>query len=159
METTKKNYAKRDSYALASKLIDEAIVHNFPLQAITIEESIISDRLWSALKSVKVKSQKHESMGTALEVWKNLRKDSSKENPFDEEMENLREKLTNWWDRRNKLIHGIAKSPVGGRPQITAVNFVKSAVDAANDGKELVRIVKNWSQKKIRKAKRASSKI
>ena len=42
-DSTKKNYAKRDSYALAFGMIATAIHHNFPLQAIAVEKNIISD--------------------------------------------------------------------------------------------------------------------
>jgi hypothetical protein len=153
-EENKKNYAKRDSYALASVMLEDAVLHNYPLQAIAIEESILSDRLWSALNSVNVKNGKHESMGTALEVWKKLKKDNSAANPFDAEIETIYTKLSNWWECRNKLIHGIVKSPTGLGPKITAEKFLKSANDAAKKGKELVRFVKNWSKKKVYKSKK-----
>lgn len=40
-----KNMNKRDSYAFAFFRINQAIDNKFPLEAITMEESIISDRL------------------------------------------------------------------------------------------------------------------
>jgi hypothetical protein len=156
-EENKKNYAKRDSYALASVMLEDAILHNYPLQAIAIEESIISDRLWSALRSVNITNGKHESLGAALEKWKILKKNSSEENPFDGEIEPLYINLSNWWNCRNKLIHGIVKSPTGLGPVVTAEKFVKSANDAAKKGKELVRLVKNWSKKKVYKAKKSKA--
>lgn len=153
-EENKKNYAKRDSYALASAMLEDAIMHNYPLEAIAIEESIISDRLWSALRSVNIANGKHESLGAALERWKKLKKDNSAANPFDAEIETIYTKLSNWWECRNKLIHGIVKSPTGLGPKITAEKFLKSANDAAKKGKELVRFVKNWSKKKVYKSKK-----
>ena len=51
----RKNYAKRDSYELAFRMIDNAIKYDCPLQAITIEESILADRLWSTLNVGKPK--------------------------------------------------------------------------------------------------------
>lgn len=154
-EENKKNYAKQNSYALASVMLDEAILHNYPLQAIAIEESIISDRLWSALGSVNIGNGKHESMGAALQAWKMLKKNKSAANPFDEEIEALYTKLSNWWDCRCKLIHGIVKSPTGIGPKITADKFIKSANETAKKGRKLVRLVKNWSKKKVYKSKKA----
>ena len=50
-QTEKKNYAKRDSYALAFEMISTAIRHNFPLQAIAAEASIMSEvQIWNAKK-------------------------------------------------------------------------------------------------------------
>ena len=48
-KTDKKNYPKYDSYRLAFKMIDDALKCGCPLQAITIEESILTDRLSSTL--------------------------------------------------------------------------------------------------------------
>ena len=62
-----KNYAKRDSYALAFEMISTAIRHNFPLQAIAVEESIMSDRIWSALNASKTNGGSKETLGRALE--------------------------------------------------------------------------------------------
>ena len=153
-EENKKNYAKRDSYALASEMLQDAILHNYPLQAIAIEESIISDRLWSALKSVNIANGRHETMGAALKEWERIKKDNSVDNPFDAEIETLYDRLCNWWDCRNKLIHGIVKSSVGLGPKTTAEKFLQSANAAAKKGEELVRLVKNWSKKKVYKAKK-----
>ena len=154
---TKKNYAKRDSYALAFGMISTAIRHNFPLQAIAVEESIISDRIWSALNASKPTGGKKETLGRALEEWTRLMK-SGVPFPIGEEAETMRENLVNWWDSRNKLIHGIVKSFRGKEPQIAAANFERSAMKAARTGEELARNSCNWSQKQIRKARKDGAK-
>ena len=154
---TKKNYAKRDSYALAFGMISTAIHHNFPLQAIAVAESIISDRLWSALNASKPTGGKKETVGKALEVWKHLMKNGVPF-PSGEEAEPMRENLVSWWDSRNKLIHGIVKSFRGKEPQLAAANFERSAMKAARIGEELARNSCNWSQKQIRKARKDGAK-
>ena len=154
---TKKNYAKRDSYALAFGMISTAIHHNFPLQAIAVEESIISDRIWSALNASKPTGGKKETLGRALEEWKHLMKNGVLF-PIGEEAEPMRENLVSWWDSRNKLIHGIVKSFRGKEPQLAAANFERSAMKSAVKGLELARQVCNWSHKQIRKARKVGVK-
>ena len=152
-DTKKKNYAKCDSYALAFGMISTAIHHNFPLQAIAAEESIISDRLWSALNASKPMGGKKETLGKALEEWKRLMKNGVSF-PLGEEAETMRESLVRWWDSRNKLIHGIVKSFRGEQPHIAAANFERSAMKSAVNGSELAKQVCNWSHKQIRKTRK-----
>ena len=47
---TTKNMRKYESYKLAFEMIEDGIANKCPLQSIAIEESIMSDRLWAALK-------------------------------------------------------------------------------------------------------------
>ena len=152
-DTEKKNYAKRDSYALAFGMISTAIRHNFPLQAIAVEESILSDRIWSALNASKPTGGKKETLGRALEEWKRLMEDGVPF-PIGEEAETMRENLVRWWDSRNRLIHGIVKSFRGEEPQIAAANFERSAMKAAAKGLGLAKQVCNWSHKQIRKTRK-----
>ena len=156
-QTDKKNYAKRDSYALAFEMISTAIRHNFPLQAIAVEESIISDRIWSALNVSKPSGGSKETLGRALEEWKQLLKEGNP-HPIGEEAEAMRKDLANWWDSRNKLIHGIVKSFRGDKPKMIAADFERSAMKSAVKGSELARRTCNWSQTQIRKAKKGGVK-
>lgn len=153
-ENGEKNYAKMDSYALAFRLIDVSILHNFPLEAVAIEESILSDRLWSSLHAANVPSLKHETLGAALAVWNEHQDDSILAAVLGEDLMKLKKDLTNWWDTRNKVIHGIVKAPQGQGSAITAANFEKSAMKTARDGKSLANKVKRFTQKQIRKAKK-----
>lgn len=157
MVAVKKNYAKRDSYALAFGMIATAIQHNFPLQAIAVEESIISDRLWSALNAGKPNGGKKETLGKALDMWRHLEK-SGKQHPLGEEAEAMRGDLMKWWDSRNRLIHGIVKSFRGEEPKIAATNFERCAMKAAVNGGELARRACNWSQKQIRKGRKEGAR-
>ena len=157
----KKNYAKRDSYALAFKMIDDALKHGCPLQAITIEESILTDRLSSTLNVGKEITKPCDSLGDALNKWK-PRNPRTSPDPnarlFDEEITTLFPKLDSWRRERNALLHGLAKSAQGGKPEIEAAKFLIRAVQAANDGLHLVEKVKRWSAKQIRKAKKGGIK-
>ncbi len=153
-----KNYPKYNSYALAFKLIDESIRHNFPLQAITIEESILADRLWSTLNVGKNPDKvKLDTLSKALNEWK-PREDvkGCKLNPnrslFDEEIDALYTDLKDWWKDRCNLLHGIVKSAQGKHPVIPAETFESSAAEAAKKGLSLVREIDKWSKRQVRKA-------
>ena len=152
----KKNMRKYESYKLAFDMIDEGIVGNCPLQSIAVEESIMSDRLWSALNATKEKGRKHETLGKALTAWREL-KAKGQPTPFDAEAEAMYEGLQRWWDKRSRLIHGIVKSFRGKGPQTTAAKFRQSAMNAAKLGKELARNVCNWSSKQISKSRKAAT--
>ena len=153
----KKNYAKQDSYALAFALINGGIRHAYPLEAIVAEESILADRLWSVINAKKTKGGKRETLGKALKTWKDYKDGGYSENPFDEEMDSLLPDLTNWWSRRNILVHGIVKSFRGEAPGIRAQNFIRSAMRTAKKGLELATQVSNWSKKFKRRAGKSDS--
>lgn len=149
-----KNIPKGNSYALAHRLMKSAIDHNFPLQAITIQESILADRLWSTLNAHKAKPQKPGTLGKALIEWvpqKRGQTVNANAGLFDQEMVALKPALDKWWDNRNKVLHGIVKSPQGKAPEVGATSFETFAQQVARDGQDLVRRVSNWSKKQIRR--------
>lgn len=162
VKTGEKNYAKRDSYALAFGLIKNAIRDMYPLQAIAIEESILADRIWSTLNVGMNERTKIESLGIALERWCPTRADKKGNLPlphrnavlFDDYMNALQPMLLDWWNARNKVLHGIAKSFQGKAPDLCAEDFTANAQFVAEIGLVLVRQVSNWTRKQIRKAKR-----
>ena len=149
------NVRKYKSYRLAFEMIEEGIAGNCPLQAIAVEESVMSDRLWAALNVTKEKGGKHETLGKALTAWRALKK-KELPTPFDAEAESMYEELQRWWDTRSRFIHGIVKSFRGEGPQMTAIKFRQGAMSAAKLGKELARSVCNWSSKQIRKSSKAT---
>ena len=162
-ENSGKNYAKRDSYALAFGLIKTAIREGYPLQAIAVEESILADRLWSTLNVGAIKPQNVGTLGGALKQWCPTNADGRTKqtaNPhhnvklFDGYMNALQPMLLDWWNARNKVLHGIAKSFQGKAPDLCADDFTAYAQFVAEIGLVLVRQVGNWTQKQIRKARR-----
>lgn len=161
MSAANKNYEKQASYALAHRMMSTAIEARFPLQAITIAESILADRLWSTLNKGADRGNSHATLGEALSSWapKNPNKTP---NPnaalFDKEMEMLKPDIDQWWKDRNKVLHGIAKSFRGEAPEIPASEYENYAQYVAIVGSELVRRVSNWSTKQIRRAKRNEAK-
>ncbi len=149
-EPRKKNIAKYESYKLAFQLINDSISHNFPLEAVAIEESIISDRLWSSLHAAKVPKLKHETLGDALCAIKGNKNNSIVSSVLGAELLALENDLSNWWEVRNKVLHGIVKPQKDDRPAITATTFVRSAMKAAREGKNLARKVATLTREQIR---------
>ena len=155
-QKARKNYAKRDSYALAFRMIDHAVKYDCPLQAITIEESILADRLWATLNVGKSR-RSLGTMNAALVQWKPTNGGTVNKNAkrFDEYMEALYPRLKIWWKDRNKLLHGIAKSFQGDGPEIPADDYIRTAMTTASEGLELVNAVMKWSRKQIRRSARS----
>jgi hypothetical protein len=148
------NTAKEKAYALAFGMINTALEKGCPLQAITIEESILTDRLSSTLNAKKEKKTPCSTLNRALKEWANQLK--SGESLFDEKMSALRPSLYAWWDERNELLHGIVKSPCGEGPTIPAEDFLERAEKAAREGLDLARKVVRWTQKQVRLARQAN---
>ena len=157
----KKNCDKRDSYALAFRMIDDALRFGCPLQAIAIEESILTDRLSSTLNVGVENGKPCGSLGGALNKWK-PKDPKAKAHPnaklFDQEMDALYPRLDAWRNERNSLLHGLAKSIQGKGPDINADEFVIRAIKAATEGWALVKKVKHWVQKQVRKTQKGIGK-
>lgn len=157
----KKNYPKYDSYRLAFGMIADALKYGCPLQAITIEESILTDRLSSTLNVGISKGKPYQTLGSVLNAWRPKKK-GGQPHPnaklFDLEMNNLYERLDKWREARNLLLHGLVKSFQGEGPETSAVDFIKTATEQAEEGLYLVKKVKNWVQKQVRNAKKAKVK-
>lgn len=154
----KGNKEKYLSYRLAFRMINDAIKCECYLQAITIEESIIADRLLSFItfcgENVDIN---RSSLGSAIklilgeagnpkinEKCQNKEFDVTKGSIFKKEQE-----LRDFWKSRCNLLHGIVKSPSGESPKILEKDFIRQAKKTANEGKKLTRWVCDWSKRQI----------
>jgi len=63
---TEKNYTKYESYRFAFDQIDRAIKDGYFLEAITIEESILADRLISFLQLKGISANERFTLGKCL---------------------------------------------------------------------------------------------
>ena len=150
------NVEKAKAYALAIDRMNSAIEGGFFLEAVTIQESILADRIWAALNAnkhiVTKKSNVNPTLkplGSALREWCNLAAKG-----FDSTLKDIpvaRLMLDSWWSKRNALLHGVVKSLQGNAPSITADEFVNEAKLAAEIGKSYVADIMKWSKSKVRK--------
>ena len=135
-------------------MIKESIDRECPLQAITIEESILADRLCSTLNAgiVRDDDKFQGTLGGALREWKRQEvKQNAVEPKFDRPMQEKYEQISLWWKMRNNLLHGLAKiSGENGNFE----DFKERAMLAAIDGLELVRFVDSWTRKQIQASRK-----
>lgn len=157
------NTAKYESYKLALRQVRKAIQSGYYLEAVTIEESLLSDRLWSTLNVGRSPQKRIPTLGDALEKWHPTKLDRNGGLPaqhknarlFAGEMEFLYPALHEWWKRRCVLLHGIGKSPQGQAPEIRAEVFPDEAAAVARFGLWAFRYVDDWVKRQIKKKVRA----
>ena len=151
-KTIKGNKEKYLSYKLAFRMINDAIKCKCYLQAITIEESIMSDRFLSCICHINgSKYNFNASVNKALNDLLNLNQGWDNEIKIDGcSLFDKIDLLNKFWNSRCSLLHGIAKSPSGKGPEIFAENFIKQAKETAIVGKVLTRWVCDWSKRQLK---------
>lgn len=138
-----KNYAKHASYDWAFKRIADATQKKFFLEATTVAESIISDRLLSFLKREgrNPKLSKRSDLGKLLAAMR-----AESETELD-----LIDMVDEWRASRNEVLHSVAKSDPG-TPTQDPVDFLCLAKSTASRGHDLARAVDAWHKKKKRQS-------
>jgi uncharacterized short protein YbdD (DUF466 family) len=149
-EGTEGNVEKYLSYSEAWSRIDKAREQGFYLEAVTIEESIICDRLISYLVEVGAidrKSDLHEypSFYGLIQKWRESTSGSVSQNNFSD----LIGEVDDWRDQRNYLIHSMVKSHPG-TPTDRIEDFLNEAQEAADKGKKLARAVDKWHEEEVK---------
>ncbi len=146
------NSSKYDSYREAWSRIQLAQDNGFFLEAITIQESIISDRLISYLSRptasnplLKDKKGRWPQFAKLIERW---RSEFPNGVPVDSPID-LINRIEQWRNVRNEAIHAIVKSEPGQPTQPIDV-FLNKAKEAAEEGERLARAICNWCQKEKR---------
>ena len=140
------NASKFFSYSEAWVRIKKARAFGFYLEAVTLEESIIADRLISYLVCVgeiQAESRVEKcSFGQLIQLW---RKRVSQPIPA-KYFPDLRSAVDDWRDHRNRVVHGMVKSMPGARhPDV--VDFLKEAEFVAFQGEALAHALSDWVKK------------
>lgn len=148
------NAIKYEAYREAWTRIKQAQKSGFFLEAITIEESIISDRLISYLTrtpeapSPKDKKGKILSFNQLIERWqKHLLPNTISSTDYTD----LTIEIDEWRKSRNDAIHAIVKSEPGQSIDDIEV-FLENAKKVAVRGEYLAREVCKWDKQVKRKA-------
>jgi uncharacterized protein Usg len=148
----KGNAAKYLSYREAWTRIRSAQVKGYYLEAVTLEESIISDRLIGYLIGVgaiqpKANTYKYPGFGQLLQLWKKQHPD-----PIAlPDMDDLHAAVDAWRVNRNNIVHGIVKSHPGTATE-DIDDFLATAEMAAARGERLAKAVSTWCRKAARPA-------
>jgi hypothetical protein len=135
-----KNKQKYNSYRYSFSRINEAIKAKFFIEAVMIEESLISDRILSVL--VKNNCLSEKELNKLPQFASLIERTKSLPSPFESASE-----LHEWREKRNKITHAIAKS-LPGQPTITTKEFTKLARETAKTGLVLCNKIKRWSCQK-----------
>ncbi|MBA2376824.1 MAG: GIY-YIG nuclease family protein, partial [Rubrobacter sp.] len=148
------NAEKYLSYREAWARIKAAQGHGFYLEAVTIEESIISDRLIRYLLSVnaielKDDSHRYPPFGQLIQLWKQERPEPITSRGVD----NLQEAVDHWRRHRNNIVHGLVKSNPG-TPTEDIDDFLWAARQAAAEGEKLAKAVSQWCAKVVPRSPR-----
>ena len=135
---------KQERYLEAYARIDSSIRTKHFFEAITIEESIISDRLASFLEATDtLKSDQihRQSFANLIMLWK-----IATANPGNiwEACDELMAKVDSWRGQRNKYVHGLVKFPNKKANIPNTKEFIKGAGKTANEGKLLANLVSDW---------------
>jgi hypothetical protein len=139
--------AKYLSYKLAIERINLAIEHEFPLEAIAIEESILTDRLLSFANYHDAKLNPTKStLGAVSRKVKKLVETST-----DNKLIRLIDDVIDWSSNRNAMLHELVKSNQGDGPKILASDFFLFAMEYAKQGKKFANDVSKWVASEIKK--------
>jgi hypothetical protein len=141
-EAKKGNKAKYDAYREAFARIEAANASQFFLEAIAIQEAIISDRLKSHLGHLgKLPKRKRPTLSDLVDAWKSENQGKNLEIKI-----NLAELVDQWRVLRNQAVHGLVATH-------SIDDFLDSAEAAAKIGAVLARAVCDWHKGEVRKAK------
>lgn len=147
----KGNIQKYRSYQEAWIRINESIKEGFYFEAITIEESIIFDRIYSNLVGNKKKGiNKGTRFSKLIEFWNEQYISPIKW----KHGKNLQDNVDEWRKERNEKVHGIAKSEPG-QATIDIKKFIRNAKSTAIKGRKLTRAVSNWHRQELKKFRRS----
>jgi hypothetical protein len=138
------NTPKYRAYREAWTRIKEAQKQGFYLEAITIEESIISDRLSSYFRNVLEIERQPKTFYEMGKTWREYHPEIITSVDYND----LISALDEWRKERNKAIHDIVHSD----PHVdrSIENFLSNTKTVAEDGEKLARIISQWCDKKIK---------
>lgn len=141
------NAAKFFSYAEAWTRINKATKTGYFLEAVTIEESIVSDRLHSHLcKTCALELPKGtvNNLSRLIERWVQEFEARLADAPaLLDATRVLHRRLDAWRNQRNDVVHGLVKSKAG-KTEDHIENFLAAAEQAAIEGKAIARAVSLW---------------
>ncbi|MCG9727023.1 hypothetical protein [Vibrio brasiliensis] len=140
---------KQQRYIEAYDRIESSITSEHFFEAITIEESIISDRLASFLEAtdtLKPDQVHRQNFSSLIMLWQLATKTPGS---IWENCDELIQKTDKWRKERNKYVHGLVKFPSQKANIPNTKEFIAGAKKTAIDGKELAREISNWRRRQV----------
>lgn len=128
-------------YKLAFDRLDEALEEGWLLEAISLEESIIFDRLISTLRRLGREPSAQQSLNNLI----NKAKMTFAENG-DESYDSFFARLHEWRRNRNDCVHGFCKLDDHAYSESSAEVFSEKMWETAKTGRDLVDLTRNLSR-------------
>lgn len=141
----KKQTGRYLRYKLAFDRLDEALVEGWLLEAISLEESIITDRLLSIVGSGVDAASSRQSLSNLIAQAKKAMTGSGELVEGD-----IFNELDQWRDDRNECVHGFCKLDDHAYADNSAEIFSEKMWETAKKGRELVDLVKHLSSQAMK---------
>lgn len=153
------NKQKSQRYAFALERLKRAMDQGFYLEAITICESLISDRLLSSLdRRQGVERNARAGLHRLIKAHLDETLLDRSSQAHGEKLLDLFSALRVWKDKRNELLHGIAKCLPGDEVHSSPI-LMERAKDAAEEGLRLFRHLDNWHGRHARRAASVAANV
>lgn len=152
MAKTTGNSIKYESFREAWRRIAAATAAGFFLEAIVIQESLISDRLVSYLSRPDASRPLRQNKRNQWPSFGHLIGKLREEHPSGIAVGTTRDiiqDLDKWRICRNRAVHALAKSDPG-RPTTNIQDFLHLAEETATTGNKLARAVLSWHRREKR---------
>lgn len=140
-------------YRYAFSRMDEAMEEGWLLEAITIQESILSGRLLSVLHSKGIAVNPRDSFSSLIDRFKKYVEVD------DPHVAALVVRLHEWRIKRNEALHSVCRHIDDPYDEDTVSKFEEKPVDAAKQGRILVDEVRSAVERVKRRIKKASPVI
>jgi len=140
--TVVKNIVKGASFTYAFRRINESLKSGYHLEAVTLAESIISDRLLSFVKHHNHKVNVKTTFRDLIKFAKKLNNTTL----LTKDGVDLFVALDEWREKRNRCIHSVAKSEPD-EPTRPVDVFLEMSEECAVKGKSLARLTCEWHKK------------
>jgi hypothetical protein len=134
---TEKQVGRYLRYKLAFDRLDEALEQGWLLEAISLEESIITDRLLSNLQTKGEAASSRQSLGNLIAQTKKALTGSGELIEGD-----VFHELDQWRDARNECVHGFCKLDEHAFADDSGEIFSEKIWETAKKGRELVDLVR-----------------
>jgi len=135
-------------YRYAFKRMDEAMEEGWLMEAVTIQESILSGRIISALQKKGVDVDPRDSFSSLIDRFRRYFEND------ETTVVGLCDNLHEWRKKRNHVLHSVCRHIDDPYDPSTIVKFEELLIAAAREGRILVDEVRNTVARLNRKYKK-----
>ena len=146
-------FVRHELYKAAWARYNEAMSAGFYLEAITLVDSVITDRIEAYTQHLMHYEEKHQQVTSLANAMASM--DIAREErqiPIDAEYKNMRKAVSQFYEGRNKAVHNFAILS-NANAEMTADDRLQEAQKTAQDGREVFNLVNAYTRKQMYGAK------